>query len=114
MKFDTPERLKALVTAKDWNGQTLHFRKLTVSQWRELVKAREQIVKDETNEKDGFTWGALSLSKQLCDQAGTLVCDTDDWRERLAGELSADEMADLLTFAHTHSGVWGGSEQKKS
>lgn len=112
MNLDTPERLKSLIKEHPWNGQTLRFRKLTIAKWKELVKAREAMVKDEGDEGGGFAWGALSLSQQLCDESGCLVCDTDEWRKRLASELSANEMESLLTEAHTWSGIIAGEAKK--
>ena len=114
MNLDSPERLKLLVKEHPFGGGKVWLRKLTIAKWRELVKARQEIVKSESDEKDGFTWGALSLSQQLCDADGKLVYDTDEWRQRLATELSADEMAELLIAAHTWSGVAANQEQKKS
>ena len=110
MRFDSPERIKALVTAHPWHGETLHFRKVTVSQWRDLVKDREQRVKSEDADKDGFDWFALLLSKHLCDEAGNLTHDSDEKRAEF-NALSPDELAELGLAALGWSGLHG---EKKS
>lgn len=112
MQLDSPERLKTLITSRPFGGGTIWLRKLTNAERRRLVKAREEMVPSEDAEAEGIAWGALALSKQLCDADGKLVYDSDEWRAKLANDLTPDEMADLLTAAAEWS--LRGGEQKKS
>lgn len=115
MIFDDPTRLKTLVKEYDFHGQKLYLRKLSVAEWRRLIALRAELVKADSDQKGGFAWGSHALSKQLCDEAGKLLCDSDEWRQKLESNLSADEMEDLLLAAHEWSGVWSrADEQKKS
>lgn len=111
MILDSPERIRAIVKPFPWNGQSLYLRKMTVAQWKDLLKLRAEKVRDENDEQGGFAWGAVALSKQLCDEFGQLIYDNDSARNQLE-QLSADEMAGLLTAACVWSGVW--SEPKET
>jgi hypothetical protein len=114
MNLDNPERLKSLVKSHDWYGEQVHFRKLSISKWRELTEARKLDVADENDEQGGVWWGAKVLSKCLCDPAGVLTFDSDEKRRELE-QLASDEMAGLLRVALTWSGLWKEDvEQKKS
>lgn len=114
MNLESPERLKAIIKPHECSLGTLYLRKLTIAEWRLLRKQREVIVKSEDDERDGFVWGALALSKQLCDEGGNRIYDTDEWRAKFT-ELSASEMGDLLLAATEWTGVvTREGEQKKS
>lgn len=116
MKLDSPERLKALVKPHVWHGDTLHFRKLSVAEWRRLSARRKEIVGSEDDAAGGLAWGALVLSKMLCDGDGKLTDDSDGSRLALE-ELANDEMFDLLKVGLVWSGIWAekaDADQKKS
>lgn len=125
MNLDSPERIRAHVKPHPWYGETIYLRRLSVEESRRLFKAREQMVRDEPvpegeaaisqwlstlrdDERDGWSWAALVLSKTLCDKNGALTHDTDEHRERLATKLNDEEIAELLTAA------LGRESQKKS
>jgi hypothetical protein len=123
MNLSSEARLKSLIKEHSWNGETLHFRKLSIAEWKRCNAARTAVVPvDEmghpVNEADGPVWGAIVLSKMLCDAAGVLTLDTDDSRKSLE-QLSESEMWELLKVGLVWSGVWIAKadelgEQKKS
>lgn len=117
MRLDSPERLKALVSEPyQWHGDTLYFRKLSVSAWRRLSAKRKELVGSEEDEPGGMSWGAHVLSKMLCDPSGTLTDDSDSARQTFE-ELSSDEMFELMKVGLVWSGIWAGDkpdDEKKS
>lgn len=112
MNLSSEARLKALVREYEFHGEKVHFRKLSVREWRALVRDREHRVPDENHEQDGFAWFAMMLSKQLCDAAGNLTDDSDEARAKLA-ELSPDEIAQLGQAALAWSGLAKEPEEAK-
>lgn len=114
MRFDSPERLKAIVKPHTWHGDQLHFRKLSVAEWRRLSELRKTLVPSEGDEAGGLSWGAEVLAKMICDADGKLTDDSDDSRHALE-QLASDEMFDLLKIGLVWSGIWAEqAEQKKS
>lgn len=117
MNLNSPERLQALIQPYQFHGETLHLRKLPADVWRWLIDERIKIVKvgpdgEPTDERDGWDWSCLALSKQLCNAEGALTHDSDDQRACLKS-LTVEEMRDMLTAAQKWSGVYREAEEQK-
>lgn len=117
MNLNSEARLKSLIKEYQWNGEAIHFRKLSVAEWKQCQSSRQAVVPatadgEPVDDKDGPVWGAIVLSKMLCDAAGALTLNTDDARKSLE-QLAHDEMWELLKVGLIWSGVWKEPDETK-
>jgi hypothetical protein len=107
----TLEQLFAL-TAKptkfEWQGETVYLRKITARDGAALTARIVDLAKQDLGAAQDleatFEYHAGLVSKSLCDEHGTLLCDTDEGRESLKARLSFDLLEELANLVLQHNG----------
>jgi len=116
-------RLSASVGAYEWNGETVHFRRLSAGSWVAIQaltaqvagepKADEETKADEEPKVEdpakAISFYVELIAITLCDSQGLAECDSDEGRKILR-QLSMADLQSLGSLSLKHSGLGGDSK----
>jgi len=114
MNLDDLKKHISTATPFEWCAKQIHLRKLSAQDglilFNRIKKETDEPHTPEVDREKTLAFNADVASKTLADEAGDLLCDSDDGRALLK-QMSFGELAELSEIALRHSG-YGGDEKK--
>lgn len=97
-------RISAAVGAYEWNGETVHFRKLSAGKWLAIQSLASTEADNDPAKAVAFYVELLAAT--LCSSQGTTECESESGREALQ-QLSMGELQSLGSLSLAHNGLGG-------
>lgn len=95
-------RLSAAVGGYEWNGETVHFKRLSAG---DFIAVKSLATPEaDTDEKAGVEFYVQLLSVTLCTPQGVCECNSDEGRNTLQ-QLSLSDLQSLGQLSLKHSGL---------